>query len=106
QTSQQGFTLIEVLVALALMALLSVISWQALDLVERSSGRLNASTDDTQALLRVLGQIESDIRRYANADILPPQAAGPASSPAQPAASANAGLPAGILWTEPVLTIV
>ncbi|MGB6105969.1 MAG: prepilin-type N-terminal cleavage/methylation domain-containing protein, partial [Pusillimonas sp.] len=69
--NQRGFTLIEVLVALALMALLSIISWRALDLVERSSNRLNASADDTLALLRVLGQIESDVSQSASADILP-----------------------------------
>src|SRR3546814_14883872 len=58
RSAQQGFTLIEVLVALALMALLSLISWRALDSVERSSERLQASSDDTLALVRVLGQIE------------------------------------------------
>ncbi len=97
--NQQGFTLIEVLVALALMALLSIISWRALDLTERSSARLNASADDTLALVRVLGQIESDITRHANHDIL--------RSLAQPASAAatSAMLPSGILWAMPVLTV-
>lgn len=97
---QQGFTLIEVLVALALMAVLSIVSWQALDMVERSSDRLNASADDTLALVRVLGQIESDLSHHANSDILP--------SPSQvtPAATLDTMLPAGIQWTAPVLTVV
>src|SRR5690606_16127282 len=93
--SQQGFTLIEVLVALALMALLSIISWQALDLVERSNTRLIARSDDTLALVRVFGQIESDIRRHADADILPP----PPKLPGAP--SKAVALPAGIAWTDP-----
>lgn len=106
ETAQQGYTLIEVLVALALMALLSVISWRALDLVERSNARLIDSADDTLALVRVLGQIESDIRRHANADVgssIPP---GPAQPPPRPADTAGAGLPPGLLWREPGLTIV
>jgi len=83
QANQKGFTLIEVLVALGLMALLSIISWRGLDLAERSSTRLNASADDTLALVRVLGQIESDISRHADSSILP----------------------TGILWAKPVLTV-
>lgn len=99
--NQQGFTLLEVLIALALMALLSIISWQALDMVERSSKRLNANANDTLALVRVLGQIESDISRHAGNDILP-------SSPTQagPAAARGGMLPAGIHWAAPVLTVV
>lgn len=98
--NQRGFTLIEVLVALSLMALLSFISWRALDLVERSSERLNASADDTLALVRVLGQIESDISRHANSDILP------SSSQTNPSATMGAMLPSGIQWAEPVLSVV
>lgn len=101
---QQGFTLLEVLIALVLMSLLSIISWRALDLVERSSARLNASTDDTLALVRVLGQIESDISRYAGTDILPSLDAAPAV--ANRAKSSKAILPPGIVWADPMLTIV
>ncbi|MEB2399021.1 MAG: prepilin-type N-terminal cleavage/methylation domain-containing protein [Alcaligenaceae bacterium] len=96
---QRGFTLVEVLVALALMALLSILSWQALDVTARSSERLNAAADDTLALVRVLGQIESDLSRHAGSGVLP--AAESAAPPAK-----NAVLPAGILWAEPLLTIV
>src|SRR3546814_4811983 len=57
RSAQQGFTLIEVLVALALMALLSLISWRALDSVERSSERLQARseehTSELQSLMRI-----------------------------------------------------
>jgi len=100
RSSQQGFTLIEVLVALALMALLSLISWRALDMVERSSARLGASTDDTLAIVRVLGQLESDIGRHAGDDILP---SGTRWNPSAPAGSL---LPPGIHWREPVLSLV
>ncbi|WP_442598102.1 PulJ/GspJ family protein [Parapusillimonas sp. JC17] len=96
---QRGFTLVEVLIALALMALLSILSWQALDVTARSNEQLNASADDTLALVRVLGQIESDISRHADEGILP--------SAGSAAPSANGVmLPAGIRWTDPVLTVV
>lgn len=106
RTNQQGFTLIEVLIALVLMALLSIISWRALDLVERSSTHLNASADDTLALMRVLGQIESDISRHANADILFSPSTGLTANHASPSSPNSTMLPPGILWDEPVLTIV
>lgn len=104
---QQGFTLLEVLIALTLMALLSIISWRALDLVERSSGRLNARVDDTLALVRVLGQIESDVSRYAGIDVLPQLTAAPALAMGTLRAPATgATLPPGIRWTAPVLTVM
>ncbi|NYT83140.1 prepilin-type N-terminal cleavage/methylation domain-containing protein [Alcaligenaceae bacterium] len=93
---QRGFTLVEILIALALMALLSILSWQALDVTARSNEQLNASADDTLALVRVLGQIESDISRHADEGILP--SAGSAAN--------GVMLPAGIRWTDPVLTVV
>jgi general secretion pathway protein J len=97
--NQRGFTLIEVLIALALMALLSIISWQALDLTERSNARLTAGSDDILALVRVLGQIESDISRHANDDILP------SLFDAASTVVVGSMLPTGIFWTVPVLTL-
>ena len=60
--ASQGFSLLEVLIALVLMAALSLISWRALDAVERSSVQLTAHADDTLGLIRVFGQIEADLQ--------------------------------------------
>ena len=106
QTAQQGYTLVEVLVALALMALLSVISWRALDLVQRSNTRLIENADDTMALVRVLGQIESDIRRHATTDVGLSISPDTVRSTPHPTGAAGLGLPAGLLWNEPGLNIV
>lgn len=98
--AQGGFTLLEVLIALTLMAVLSILSWRALDSTARSSERLEASADDTMALLRVLGQVESDISRHAGADILP---AHPQHHESAPLAAV---LPPGISWDAPRLSIL
>ncbi|MGB3425715.1 MAG: prepilin-type N-terminal cleavage/methylation domain-containing protein [Castellaniella sp.] len=94
--SQRGFTLIEVLVALVLLALLSLISWRGLDAVHRVSERLDARAQETLSLVRALGQMERDLRRHAGSDVLPAwqAAAGEAVPP-------GLAFPApGIAWTR------
>ncbi|NGM88468.1 prepilin-type N-terminal cleavage/methylation domain-containing protein [Parapusillimonas sp. SGNA-6] len=90
--NQQGFTLIEVLVALTLMALVSLISWRGLDAVQRTGEGLDERAEETLSLVRVLGQLERDILLHAGPDILPIQDARPAR------ATAAARMPAGITW--------
>ncbi|MEI2414707.1 prepilin-type N-terminal cleavage/methylation domain-containing protein [Orrella sp. JC864] len=68
--AQQGFTLIEVLVAIVLMAVLSVVSWQGLDSVARLREHFDRDNARDQALLRVLGQIDLDVRRRAPDHVL------------------------------------
>jgi len=98
--AQGGFTLLEVLIALTLMAVLSILSWRALDSTARSSEHLEASADDTMALLRALGQVETDISHHAGADVLPAQP--PPHGPAPLAAV----LPPGISWDAARLSIL
>lgn len=69
-TAQRGFTLIEVLVALVLLALLSLISWRGLDAVSRATERLDAQAQETQALMQAFGQLERDLRLQAGPDVL------------------------------------
>jgi len=109
----RGFTLIEVLVAMALMALLSLIGWKALDVVERSSSRVAAHADDTLDLQRVMGQIARDIEQHANLDVLPsaqpentPPNAGAPRSPAQTATTPVQPLPPGISLDKQSVTLV
>lgn len=69
-TAQRGFTLIEVLVALVLLAVLSLISWRGLDAVSRASERMDDRVRETQALMQTLGQLERDLRLQAGPDVL------------------------------------
>jgi len=91
--TQHGFTLIEVLVALTLMALVSLISWRGLEAVQRTGERLDERAEETLSLVRVLGQIERDILLHAGPDILPPQ-----EVRAELTSGAAAKMPPGITW--------
>ncbi len=51
---QAGFTLIEVMVAIMLMAIVSLMAWRGLDSIARASAHLEDSTEQGAALLRAL----------------------------------------------------
>lgn len=57
----RGFTLVEVLVALMLMALMSAMAWQGLDGMLRSREVTQAAIDRTALLQTVLAQWEQDL---------------------------------------------
>jgi general secretion pathway protein J len=58
-----GFTLLELLVAVALMAILAVLSWRGLDSVLRSREHITAHTDETRAISVLFSQLDEDLRR-------------------------------------------
>lgn len=59
--SQRGVTLIEVMIAILIMAIISLISWRTLDSVTRSDAQLTERTDATEGLLRAFQQLERDV---------------------------------------------
>ena len=68
-----GFTLVEVLVAIALLGLLGVISWRGLDYVAGQRERIDRDTDELSRTLRVLSQLERDLAQRAPDVMLPAQ---------------------------------
>lgn len=58
-----GFTLLELLVAVALMAILAVLSWRGLDSVLASRAHITAHTDETRAISVLFSQLDEDLRR-------------------------------------------
>jgi general secretion pathway protein J len=58
---RSGFTLIEVLVALLLLALVGLMSWRGLDHVSQQRARADAETLAMDQLLRTLAQLERDL---------------------------------------------
>lgn len=57
----RGFTLVELLVALAVMALLSLMSWRGLDAMGRAQAQTQTRADDLQALRNGLAQWGADL---------------------------------------------
>ena len=73
--AQLGFTLIEVLVALALMALVSLISWRGLASVSSARDWIESQAEDTDAIVRSLGQLGRDVELSTTARCSIPSAA-------------------------------
>ena len=59
--AQSGFTLIEVVVAMLLLAVMSLLSWQALEAVLNANSRSEAAMQDDAALRTLWAQIEDDL---------------------------------------------
>lgn len=79
---QAGFTLIEVVIAIMIMAIISLISWRAIDSVALTSRRLDQHTEEALALQRAFDQFERDIGARSP-DLA--ESAAPAASDAQEA---------------------
>lgn len=59
--SDRGFTLVELLVAIAVLALLAVVSWRGIDAMVRAQGQANERTDAVLTLQTVLDQWGADL---------------------------------------------
>jgi general secretion pathway protein J len=59
----RGFTLLELLVAIGLMAVLAILCWRGLDSVLRSRDRISSASDELRALTVAYTQMEDDLRR-------------------------------------------
>jgi general secretion pathway protein J len=60
--ARRGFTLVEVLVAMLIMAVLSTITWQGLDSILRARDGSRAALDRTQRLATIVVQWEQDLQ--------------------------------------------
>lgn len=69
-----GFTLVEVLVALLVMAILAGLAWQALDSVVRARDDAQLRVDRTVRLATVLTQWEQDLQAIHDTEAVPPLA--------------------------------
>ncbi|WP_313054852.1 type II secretion system protein GspJ [Pseudomonas lopnurensis] len=67
-----GFTLIEVMVAIMLMAIVSMIAWRGLDGIARARAHLEDSTEHTAQLLRALNQLKRDLDMRATTELMEP----------------------------------
>jgi len=60
-----GFTLIEVLVAISLLALMAVMTWRGLDGISQAQLKLQQRSDEVQTLQATLGQWTADLDALA-----------------------------------------
>ncbi|MFJ4247938.1 prepilin-type N-terminal cleavage/methylation domain-containing protein [Pseudomonas sp. NPDC089741] len=74
--NQHGFTLIEVMVAILLMAVVSLIAWRGLDSVTRADSHLQASGEQSDSLLRALNQLQRDVDMRAGIELTEPKKIG------------------------------
>lgn len=89
---QAGFTLIEVMIAILLMAVVSLIAWRGLDSVSRADRHVREASEDQQAILRVFQQLERDLALRATVELVEPPLPGrePPGKPLLPAVRARA----------------
>lgn len=62
----RGFTLLELLIAISVLSLVSIIAWRGLDTLVATRERLVSEGDDVRALLATFGQLERDLAHVAN----------------------------------------
>jgi general secretion pathway protein J len=65
QPAARGFTLIEVLVAISVMALMSLMAWRGLDGMLRSQSSLQSRSDEIRSLQAGLAQWQTDLDQLA-----------------------------------------
>lgn len=70
RTARRGFTLLEMLVAITLLAVMAVIGWRALDSMTRSRERLTDHDTRLDALKVLYGQFQSDCEHLADPSLL------------------------------------
>jgi general secretion pathway protein J len=69
--ARRGFTLVEVLVAMLIMAVLSMVTWQGLDGILRARDGSRAALDRTQRLATVVVQWEQDLQALFETQAVP-----------------------------------
>ena len=111
---QRGFTLVELLVALMVMAMLAVLSWRGVDGMARTTAATQARANDLVALQNSLAQWGADLDAMAD---LPARGtlgassvniAGGAGAPVSPVVAGSASpssQPASLDWNGQVLRI-
>jgi len=98
-TRRQGFTLLELLVAVSVLAIVSIIAWRGLDSLIATRERLDPEAAEVRALLTTFGQLERDL-----AQVTMPALFGLNTSPVQVRAS-SAGPVLEILRIAPTTVV-
>jgi general secretion pathway protein J len=79
-----GFTLLELLVAITVLSLVSLIAWRGLDSLVHTRERLLPEAEEVRELLVAFGQIERDLARVVSTAFVPLPGASVAVRPGTP----------------------
>src|SRR5258706_5558294 len=71
QHEKRGFTLVEMLVAIALLGIMGVVCWRGLNYAATQRERIERESDELGKLLRTLSQIERDLAQRVPEPMLP-----------------------------------
>ncbi|CAN0617326.1 general secretion pathway protein J [Burkholderia multivorans] len=64
----RGFTLIELMIAIAILAVVAVLSWRGLDQIMRGRDKVAAAMEDERVFAQMFDQMRIDVRRAATDD--------------------------------------
>lgn len=67
----RGFTLLELLVAITVLSLVSLISWRGLESLISTRARLDPEVDEIRAMITAFGQLELDASQVINPTFVP-----------------------------------
>lgn len=65
---RRGFTLVELLVAISILAIVAVLGWRGLDGIVRARVALTAELEQTRGLQLAFAQLQSDAEHFTNPD--------------------------------------
>src|ERR1700761_705948 len=66
--SASGFTMIELLVAVAILAVIAVLSWRGLDQIMRGRDAITNAMEDERVFAQLFDQMRIDVRQAASDD--------------------------------------
>jgi general secretion pathway protein J len=70
RTRQQGFTLVELLVAISILAIVAVLGWRGLDGIIRARVALTNQMETTRGMQLAFAQMQSDCEHIAGREVL------------------------------------
>jgi len=67
---RRGFTLVELLVAISILAIVAVLGWRGLDSIVRARGTLTTQMETTRGMQLAFAQLQSDCEHITRPDVL------------------------------------